>query len=53
MTNTFHDGIAGEGFWDTTALAPGKYVIRVHARDIFGNEAKANRDLAVTVVRNP
>jgi hypothetical protein len=49
VTNTFHDGVAREDFWDTTALAPGRYTIRVHARDIRGNEAKANRDLVVMV----
>jgi hypothetical protein len=50
-TNTFHDGIASEGFWDTASLAAGRYILRVHARDISGNEASANRDLAVTVQR--
>ena len=49
VTNTFHDGQAGEAFWDTTLLQPGKYIVRVHARDISGNEAKANRDTAVVV----
>jgi sugar lactone lactonase YvrE len=53
VTNMFHEGIAREDFWDTTALAPGAYVIRVHARDIRGNEARSNRDLAVTVTRSP
>ena len=51
VTNTFHDGLAGEDFWDTTSLAPGKYIVRVHARDISGNEANANRDTAVVVAR--
>ena len=51
VTNTFIDGVAGEGFWDTTSLAPGKYIVRVRARDISGNEARANRDLGVVVVR--
>ena len=49
VTNTFHDGQAGEAFWDTTSLQPGKYIVRVHARDINGNEAKTNRDTAVVV----
>ena len=51
VTNTFHDGRAGEDFWDTTSLAPGQYIVRVHARDISGNEAKVNRDAAVVVAR--
>ena len=50
VTNTFRDGIATEGFWDTTALAPGDYVVRIHAADIRGNTALANRDLPVTIV---
>lgn len=48
-TNTFEDGVAHEGFWDTSALPPGDYVVRVWARDIRGNAAVANRDLRVTV----
>ena len=51
VTNTFRNGIAGEGFWDTTSLAPGNYLVRVRARDIRGNEAIANRDLPVVVSR--
>ena len=51
VTNTFHDGQAGEAFWDTTLLQPGKYIVRVHARDINANEAKANRDTAVVVAQ--
>jgi sugar lactone lactonase YvrE/murein DD-endopeptidase MepM/ murein hydrolase activator NlpD len=51
VTNTFHDGVAGEGFWDTTSLEPGRYIVRVHARDISGNEATANRDATVVVAR--
>jgi len=51
VTNTFINGVAGEGVWDTTSLAPGKYIVRVRARDMSGNEARANRDLGVVVVR--
>jgi sugar lactone lactonase YvrE len=48
-TNTFDAGVAAEAFWDTTALPPGDYVLRIWARDIRGNVAVANRDLRVTV----
>jgi hypothetical protein len=51
VTNTFHDGQAGEAFWDTTLLQPGKYIVRVHARDITGNQARANRDTTVVVAQ--
>ena len=49
VTNTFRDGIAAHGMWDTNQLAPGEYVLRVRVADITGNEATANRDLAVTI----
>ena len=49
VTNTFHDGVASPGHWDTSLLAPGNYTLRVHAADIRGNEALANRDVPVTV----
>lgn len=47
VTNAFHDGLAGEAFWDTTSLQPGRYIVRVHARDISGNEATANAAVVV------
>ena len=50
VTNTFRDGRAVEGFWDTAMLPPGDYVVRVHAADFSGNTAAANRDLPVTVM---
>jgi sugar lactone lactonase YvrE/murein DD-endopeptidase MepM/ murein hydrolase activator NlpD len=49
VTDTFRAGAAAEGFWDTSSLAPGTYVVRIHARDVRGNEAIANRDLKVVV----
>jgi sugar lactone lactonase YvrE len=49
VTNTFRNGVAAEEFWDTGALPPGKYIVRIHARDISGNEAIANRNFAVVV----
>jgi sugar lactone lactonase YvrE len=49
VTNTFRDGVAAAGAWDTTQLAPGDYTLRVRVADINGNEAIAHRDLPVTV----
>ena len=49
MTSTFRNGIAADGVWDSSQLPPGNYTIRVHARDINGNEATANRDVAITI----
>jgi sugar lactone lactonase YvrE/murein DD-endopeptidase MepM/ murein hydrolase activator NlpD len=49
VTNTFSGGAAAEGFWDTTRVPPGPYTLRIHARDVRGNEAIANRDLKVVV----
>ena len=53
VTSTFRNGIAADGLWDTSGLPPGHYTIRVHARDISGNEAAANRDLPVSVGSGP
>jgi hypothetical protein len=49
VTNTFRDGVAASGVWDTTALTPGNYTLRIHAGDVRGNQAVANRDLRVTI----
>lgn len=45
VTNSFRDGVAREGYWDTSALAPGDYTLRVWAGDIAGNVT--HRDVAV------
>ena len=51
-TNTFRDGVAAPGRWDTSTLPPGDYILRMHVADIFGNIALRNRDVAVTI-RDP
>jgi NHL repeat-containing protein len=51
VTNTLQGGVAAQGRWDTTQLPPGDYIVRVLAVDVEGNEATANRDLPVTVIR--
>jgi hypothetical protein len=48
VTSTLRDGIAATGTWDTDTLPPGDYTLRILAADINGNEAMANRDLAIT-----
>lgn len=50
VTNTYRDGRAEAGMWDTSRLAPGDYILRIHAADFHGNVAMDNRDLPVTVV---
>jgi hypothetical protein len=52
VTNTLRNGGAGQSGWDTTTLPPGDYTLRILARDINGNEARANRDVAVTILRS-
>jgi sugar lactone lactonase YvrE len=47
VTNQVRDGEASEGWWDTSALAPGDYRVRVVARDFAGNEA--TREIGVRV----
>jgi hypothetical protein len=49
VTNTFRDGVAVPGVWDSRILVPGPYTLRVHAADVRGNEALANRDVRVIV----
>jgi sugar lactone lactonase YvrE len=49
-TSSFRGGIAENGFWDTRALAPGPYTVRIRATDVRGNMAVANRDLPVIVL---
>jgi streptogramin lyase len=51
VTNTVRQGRAERGDWDTTALPPGDYTLRIYAADFAGNEAADNRDLPVTIVR--
>jgi hypothetical protein len=51
VTNTFHDGVAAAGVWDTRDLPPGPYTLRIHAADVRGNEAVANRDSRMSSLR--
>jgi len=48
-TTTYRDGMATEGAWDTTRLAPGEYVLRVFVSDFSGN--RTTRALKVVVDR--
>jgi sugar lactone lactonase YvrE len=50
VTNTFHGGTASTGFWDTSALPPGDYTLRIWAVDFAGNAATENRDVPVTIL---
>ena len=53
-TNTFRNGVASPGYWDTSTLAPGDYTLRVLVGDIRGNVALRNRDVPVTIAtRHP
>lgn len=47
VTNSFRDGVASTGFWDSTLLEPGDYALRVHATDFHGN--RTERTIPVTV----
>jgi hypothetical protein len=51
VTNTVRDGIARRGAWDTSALPPGDYTLRIIAADFSGNEATSNRDVQITIER--
>jgi sugar lactone lactonase YvrE len=49
VTNQIRDGVASEGYWDTTELSPGNYTLRIIVEDTAGNVARNGRDLKVTV----
>jgi hypothetical protein len=49
-TSSLRDGVAAEGFWDTTQLPPGDYILRAWVADIRGNVATEHRDLPITIV---
>lgn len=49
VTNTVRDGRATNGVWDTAQLPNGDYILRIIAADYSGNEARANRDVLLTV----
>jgi sugar lactone lactonase YvrE len=51
VTNTVRQGRAERGTWDTTALPPGDYTLRIHAADFKGNEVVDNRDVLITLER--
>ncbi|MGH9944728.1 MAG: NHL repeat-containing protein, partial [Pyrinomonadaceae bacterium] len=52
LTNTVRDGRAERGWWDTSELPEGDYILRVIAADYAGNEATTGRDLSIAVERN-
>jgi sugar lactone lactonase YvrE len=47
VTNRLSRGEATEGFWDTSRLPPGHYILRTWAADVTGNLVQ--RDLPVTI----
>jgi hypothetical protein len=47
-TNTFRNGVAATGRWDTRTLPPGDYILRLWVADLAGNVAVQNRDVAIT-----
>jgi hypothetical protein len=49
VSNTVRGGRAARGFWETSGVAAGDYVLRIYAADYAGNEAADGRDLPVTI----
>lgn len=47
VTNSLKDGEAQEGFWDTSKLSAGDYIVRIFVEDFFGN--RKTQDLKVQV----
>lgn len=49
VNNTLRGGLALAGSWKVGNLAPGDYLLRIHAADYAGQVALDGRDLAITV----
>ena len=49
VTNRLQDGQAVPGSWKVNSLAPGDYILRIHAADYAGQVATEGRDLPITV----
>ena len=49
VNNTLLGGVALPGAWQVGGLAPGDYILRIHAADYGGQVAVAGRDLLITV----
>jgi DNA-binding beta-propeller fold protein YncE len=47
VTNRMGDGEVTEDFWDTQALPPGPYIVRVTVADASGNETKADARVVI------
>jgi len=49
LNNRLHDGEIETGSWRIGELAPGQYILRIHAADFAGNLARDGRDLAFVI----
>lgn len=49
VNNTLHGGLALPDSWRVDGLAPGDYILRIHAADYAGQVALEGRDLAITI----
>jgi hypothetical protein len=49
LHNTLANGRVTPGAWDVSAIAPGRYTLRIFAADYAGNVATEGRDLAIAV----
>lgn len=49
LNNRLHDGEIETGSWRIGELAPGPYILRIHAADFSGQVAQDGRDLAFVI----
>jgi hypothetical protein len=49
INNTLKDGVAAAGSWNVASLAPGNYILRIHAADFGGLAAQNGRDLPLAI----
>jgi hypothetical protein len=49
LNNRLHDGVITTGSWRIGELAPGEYILRIHAADYAGQVAQDGRDLGFII----
>ena len=49
LNNRLHDGVITTGSWRIGELAPGEYILRIHAADYAGQVAQNGRDLGFVI----
>jgi DNA-binding beta-propeller fold protein YncE len=49
INNSLKNGVAAAGSWNVASIAPGNYILRIHAADFGGLVAQTGRDLPLAI----